>query len=40
VSFVLIAPGLRNRELVAGVRDGKRTRTIRVGQHEDVFVER
>ncbi|HEX3477004.1 MAG TPA: serine hydrolase [Kofleriaceae bacterium] len=40
VSFVLIAPGLRMRELVAGERDGKRTLTIRDGQHEYVFVER
>jgi hypothetical protein len=35
-----IAPGLRMRELVAGERDGKRTLTIRDGQHEYVFVER
>jgi CubicO group peptidase (beta-lactamase class C family) len=40
VSFVLIAPGLRMRELVAGERDGKRTLTIRDGQHDYVFVER
>ncbi len=40
VSFVLIAPGLRMRELIAGQRDGKRTLTIRDGQHEYVFVER
>jgi hypothetical protein len=40
VSFVLIVPGLWMRELVAGQRDGKRTLTIRDGQHEYVFVER
>lgn len=35
-----IAPGLRKRELVAGERDGKRTLTIRDGQHDYVFIER
>lgn len=40
VSFVRIAPGLRMRELVAGERDGKRTLTIRDGQHEYVSAER
>jgi CubicO group peptidase (beta-lactamase class C family) len=41
VSFVLIAPGLRNRELVVGATTaaGKRTLMIRDGQHEYLFTE-
>ena len=37
MSFVLIAPGLRMRELVASERDGKRTLSILDGQHDYVF---
>jgi CubicO group peptidase (beta-lactamase class C family) len=37
VSFVLIAPGLRNRELIADPRDPQRRLTMRDGQHEYVF---
>jgi hypothetical protein len=37
VSFVLIAPGLRNRELIADPHDPQRRLTMRDGQHEYVF---
>jgi hypothetical protein len=40
VSFVLIAPGLRNRQLVTGPPGARRTLTIRDGQHEYQFTER
>jgi len=39
VSFITIDPTVQDFEFVVGQRDGKRTLTIRDGQHEYVFVE-
>jgi CubicO group peptidase (beta-lactamase class C family) len=39
VSFVVIAPGIRGLELVAGAADGKRTLVIRDAQHAYTFTE-
>ncbi|HLT91268.1 MAG TPA: serine hydrolase [Woeseiaceae bacterium] len=40
VSFVTIVPGFSGVELVAGEADGRRTLTLRNGQHEYVFREK
>ena len=39
ISFLTIVPGLTGLELVAGTAGGKRTLTLRDGQHEYVFSE-
>ena len=40
ISFVTIAPGIDDIELVAGTANGKRSLTLRDAQHEYVFVEK
>jgi CubicO group peptidase (beta-lactamase class C family) len=39
MSFVTLAPGIGGVDLVAGEKEGKKTLTVRDGQHEYVFVE-
>jgi hypothetical protein len=39
ISFITIDPTLNGFEFVVGEKDGKRTLTIRDGQHEYVFTE-
>lgn len=39
LSFVTVSPGTSGYEFVAGERDGKRTLTVRDGQHEYVYTE-
>src|SRR5262249_8789963 len=40
ISFVTLRPGLLGFEFVAGAKDGKRTLTVRDGQHDYVFTEK
>jgi len=40
ISFVTLRPGLLGFEFVVGAKDGKRTLTVRDGQHDYVFLEK
>jgi hypothetical protein len=40
ISFVTLRPGVLGFEFVAGTQDGKRTLTVRDGQHDYVFAEK